>query len=236
MATPSRSNGTVRKFLISAALLSALVGASGATLVATAATSPALAQVADLTGSEEKQKIDELQHKIDPRHYPAPPKVDPKPDPAPEPGFVQRCINWVCSLFSDNEEQEKKEHDEALKKAVEERHRAEEAQKRLESPKTADALKTEALKTEAKRLETRTTAIKAVETLKPSTTNAMPVHAASAFKPETTRVGAFKASTMEKPIAAAAPKSLPVTALAHPLTALTLTSTARFSGFSVVKR
>lgn len=83
------------------------------------------------------------------------PKVTPPPTVTPpaapeEPGVVQSCINGICSFFHavgvatgiiDDPEQDKKDHDEALKKAEEELNKAKEAekveQKAHEQPKTA---------------------------------------------------------------------------------------------------
>lgn len=234
MSIQSQPDRAARKFLTSAALLAALVCATGATLVASAATSPAMAQ--DVTGAEQKQKIDELQHAIDPKHYPAPKKEEKKAEEEKkdEPSFFQKCINLVCSLFSGDEEQEKKDHEEAVKKAVEERRQAEQAQNRLESQKT-----TEAPKTEVKKLETKTTVIKASQILEASTTKLASFHPANlkatSLKVESTRFEAIKTpAAMARSIAIAAPKPLTVAALAHPFAASTLTT--RFTGLTVMRK
>jgi hypothetical protein len=208
-------NDAVRKLLHLAAILATFACTSGATLVASATTSPVMAQEKgiDITGTQQKDEIDKLQHAFDPAHYPKkkePPKEETKKE---EPGLVDRFCNWVCSWFS-SEEEDKKEHDAALKKAIEERRQEQGSEKKLEAPKSET-------KTEAKS-ETKTTGFKPVETAKGATkvlTTSFKVETARptpALKVEASHVEAFKspaikpAMTQTKPLAIMpAPRTLP---------------------------
>jgi hypothetical protein len=151
MSTLSHNN-PVRKLLHVTAIVATFACVSGASLVASATTSPVMAQ--DITGTEQSQEIDKLQHAFNPAGYPK--KEIKKEEKKEEPGLVQRCINWVCSLFSSSEEEDKKEHEEALKKAMEERRKELGTEKKPEAPKT-----------ETKTSASRTTGfVKPVETAK----------------------------------------------------------------------
>jgi outer membrane biosynthesis protein TonB len=169
--TVSQSALFARKFLTSAALAATLVCGSGVTLVVTSMSSPALAQ--DITGADLKRDIDKNMHGFNPRQYPAPPKEEPKPE---GPSWAESCWNGLCTaakvvtgvaaveyiydkLTEEDEATAKKQHEEDLRKAVEERHQAEENQKKLEQPKSAEAPKTEMQKTETMKTETQKTAI-----------------------------------------------------------------------------
>ena len=61
-------NDTARRLLHVVVILATFACVSGASLVASATISPAMAQ--DITGTEDAQKIDKLQHGFDPAHYP----------------------------------------------------------------------------------------------------------------------------------------------------------------------
>lgn len=225
-------NDAARKLLHLAAILAIFACVSGGALVASATTSPVMAQEKgiDITGTQQKEDIDKLQHAIDPVHYPKkkePPKEEEKKE---EPGFVQRCINWVCSLFSSSEEEDKKEHDEALKEKIEEVRKAKESEKKPEAPKTET------------KTETKTTGFKPVETVKPSAikvdrpaiSKVEAVHAPPALKVEASHVEAFKSPSLKpasitetKAFATPAPRTLP---------AMTMPSTIRSASVSLVKR
>jgi hypothetical protein len=96
---------------------------------------------------------------------------DPPPPPPPEkPGFIQRCINTICSWFGDEDEAKaQKEHNEAVHKAVEEKNKTEGEQKKVEQPKTTVAphptelKKVEQLKTAVAPRPSETVNIKNVE-------------------------------------------------------------------------
>jgi len=214
MSTLSHNNA-VRKLLHVAAIVATFACVSGASLVASATTSPVMAQ--DITGTEDAEKIDKLQHGFDPAHYPKKKEAAKEEKKEEEPGRWERFCNWVCSFFSSDEE-DKKAHEEALKKAVEERRQE------LGSEKEPDAPKSET-KTEAK----ITGFIKPVETAKagaikidrPATAKVQTVHPATALKVEASHVEAVKSPAL-KPAAMTQTKSLVTTPAAHPLPAMTM--------------
>jgi ferric-dicitrate binding protein FerR (iron transport regulator) len=188
----------------------------------------------DITGTQQKDEIDKLQHAFDPAHYPKkkePPKEEEKKE---EPGFVQRCINWVCSLFSSSEEEDKKEHDQALKEKIEEMRKAKESEKKLEAPKTEAKTQT---KTETKS-ETKTTGFKPVETARGATkvlTTSFKVetaHSTPALKVEASHVEAFKSPSL-KPASITETKSFATPAV-HTFPAMPMP--LRSASASLIKR
>jgi hypothetical protein len=229
-------NDAARKLLHLAAILATFACVSGTTLVVSATTSPVMAQEKgiDITGTQQKDEIDKLQHAIDPAHYPKkkePPKEEEKKE---EPGFVQRCINWVCSLFSSSEEEDKKEHDEALKEKIEEMRKAKESEKKLEAPKTEAKTET---KTETKS-EPRTTGFKPVETAKGATkvlttsSKVETAHSTPALKVVASHVEAFKSPAL-KP---AVPETKPLAITPAPRTLPVMTMPVRSASASLIKR
>jgi len=215
MSTLSHNNAA-RKLLHVAAILATFACVSGASLVASATTSPVMAQ--DITGTEEAEKIDKLQHGFDPAHYPKK-KEAAKEEKKEEPSCWERFCNWVSSFFS-SEEEDKKAHEEALKKAIDERRKEPGSEK-----------KPEAAKPETKTSESRTTGFKPVETVKagaikverPATTLTVGANHAEAFK-----------SPALKPAAMTQTKSLVTTPAAHPLPAMTMP--VRSASVALVKR
>ena len=204
-------NNAVRKLLHVAAVLATFACVSGATLVVSATTSPVMAQ--DITGTDQAQKIDQLQHAFDPAHYPKKDPPPPPPPPPPEKSWWEKCIDWLCGA---SDEEIKKQHDADLKKAVEERR------KELGSEK-----KTEAPKPETKTSESRVTGfVKPVETVKasaikvPATSKVETVRPATSLKAEASHFEAVKAPAI-KP---AMTQTKPVTTMpaAHALPAMTM--------------
>jgi hypothetical protein len=215
MSTLSHNNA-VRKLLHVAAIVATFACVSGASLVASATTSPVMAQ--DITGTEDAEKIDKLQHGFDPAHYPKKKEAAKEEKKEEEPGRWERFCNWVCSFFSSDEE-DKKAHEEALKKAVEERRKELGSEKKPEAPKP-----------ETKTSESRTTGfVKPVETVKagaikvdrPVVSKVETIHVTPALKVEASHVEAFKSPAL-KPVAITQTKSLVTTPAAHPLPAMTM--------------
>jgi hypothetical protein len=212
MSTLSQSKVSARTFLTSAALLAALVCTSGVTLVATAGSSPAWAQESppDITGTQEKAEIDRRLHKIDPKHYPAPPKEDPKPE---GPSWAESCWNGVCTLVKavvypggiivdyirdhvvdppvDEAAEQKRHNDDVRKQAEAEANQKNAERKPAEAPKTeiqkTEIQKTEMQKPELKKVEAKTqvstTKIEAIVPKKLGLVTANTVQSAAAPKP-----------------------------------------------------